>query len=123
MGMDNPNRFEPWGTWLGTEPIIVALNAPRGRHLALAFAAAPGPSRPGTDRRTLVLASGPHEIGRVEIDGPARVVFPFVTAGGRETLSLSTPDTPTRARMPNGDLRPLLVKIENLRIEPGDPGS
>ena len=70
----------------------------------------------------ILLRSGAREVGRIEIDGRATVVFPFTTAGGREVLTLSTPQAPTVARQPNGDTRPLLVGIRNLRVGPASDG-
>jgi hypothetical protein len=64
----------------------------------------------------ILLRSGAREVGRIEIDGRATVVFPFTTAGGREVLTLSTPQAPTVSRQPNGDTRPLLVGIRSLRV-------
>jgi hypothetical protein len=112
--IDSSNEPEPWGTWLGTRPITLALLAPPGLAVTLAFEALPGPSRPDSPRRTIVLHAGAREIGRVQIDGPATVTFPFVAAGGREVLTLSTPDFPTVARLPGGDARTQLVGIRNL---------
>jgi hypothetical protein len=119
--VDSPNQLEPWGTWLGTRPITVSVLADPGSALTLTFEAAPGPSRPETPRRTLVLQAGTRPLGRFEIDGQTRIAVPFVTAGSRETLTLSTPDTPTLAMTPNGDTRPLLVSIRDLKITPRPP--
>ena len=120
--VDNPNEAEAWGQWLGTKPIRVTLLAHRGLPLALTFRAAPGPSLPDTSRRVLVLAVDSRPIVEIVIDRPTLVTLPFVTAGGREVLLLSTPDRPTVKRLPNGDRRPLLVRIEDLRIEPAAVG-
>jgi hypothetical protein len=43
-------------------------------------------------------------------------VFPFVTSGGNEVLTVSTPDAPTVTVFPNGDTRPLLVAVKNLDL-------
>ncbi|MGH7265646.1 MAG: hypothetical protein ACREMB_12460, partial [Candidatus Rokuibacteriota bacterium] len=112
--VESPNGLERWGTWLGTEPITISLLGGAALPVALTFEARPGPSRPESARRRLVLRAGPRELGRLEIDRPTSVAFRFVTRGGRETVALSTPDTPTVAAMPNGDTRPLLVSIRHL---------
>ncbi|MGH7264747.1 MAG: hypothetical protein ACREMB_07805, partial [Candidatus Rokuibacteriota bacterium] len=114
--VETPNGLEAWGTWLGSEPITISLLAGAGVPVVVTFAAEPGPSRPESPRRRLVLRAGARELGRVEIDRPTRVVFPFVTRGGRETVALSTPDTATVPVMPNGDTRPLLVGIRDLEV-------
>jgi hypothetical protein len=120
--IDNPNGLEGWGGWLGTGPITISLLAGPGRALTLSFEAAPGPSRPETSRRTLVVQAGARPLGRLEIDGPTRVAIPFVTTGSREVLTLSTPDLPTVAVAPNGDTRPLLVSIRELTVTRRSPG-
>jgi hypothetical protein len=114
--VDNPNGGEARDSWLGDKAMAIALVAGARLPVSLSFVADPGPSRPETSRRTLELRAGPRELGRFEIDGHASVIFPFVTSGGREVLTLSTPDAVTLARMPNGDTRPLLVRISNLKL-------
>src|SRR5262245_18550884 len=56
--IDSPNRIEAWGTWLGTRPITICVLGPPGFAATLSFEAAPGPSLPGTPRRTLLLQAG-----------------------------------------------------------------
>jgi hypothetical protein len=114
--IENPNRIEAWGTWLGTQPITLSVLASPGSALTLSFEAAPGPSRPGSPHRTLVLQAGSRLLGRFELDGHTRIVVPFVTIDRREVLTLSTPDTPTIAVTRNGDTRPLLVSIRELKV-------
>jgi hypothetical protein len=94
--------------------------------VALTFEARPGPSRPESARRRLVLQAGGREVGRVEIDRPTRVALPFVTRGGRETIALSTPEVPTVSVLANGDTRPLLASVRHLRVavaRSGDRGT
>jgi hypothetical protein len=117
-GIDSPNGPEVWGTWLGTQPVTISVLARRSLAVALTFEAAPGPSRPETSRRTLLLKAGSREVGRMEIDGPGRVAFRFVTTGGRDVLTLSTPDVPTVPVLANGDRRALLVSVRDLRVTP-----
>jgi hypothetical protein len=102
--------------------MAITLLGRRQLPVTLSFEAAPGPSRPETPRRTLVVRAGPRELSRIEIEGPTRVAVPLVIDGGREVLTLSTPDTPSVAVLANGDTRPLLVSVRNLTIEPGAPG-
>ena len=116
--VDSPNRIEAWGTWLGTQPIVISLLGRRGLSVALHFDATPGYSLPGTPHRTMVLRRGARELGRVEIEGPAPVLFQFTMADDVEALALSSPDTPTVAAMANGDRRPLVVALRNLRVAP-----
>jgi hypothetical protein len=114
--IDNPNGLEHWGTWLGTKPIRISLLARSQVRVTLRFEAAPGPSLPQTDRRTLVLSDGAREIGRAQMDGPGTVVFPFLIRSGRNVVTLSTPDTPSVKIVSTGDTRPVLVSIRNLRL-------
>jgi hypothetical protein len=111
----NPNSLEAWGSWLGTRPITVSLLAGPGLPLALTFEASPGPSRPDA-HRTLLLFAGSRLLRRVELDRATRVAVPFVSAGGRETFTLTTPDLPTIPVQSNGDTRPLLIGIRHLTV-------
>jgi hypothetical protein len=120
--VDSPNGLEDWGTWLGTKPIRVSLLARSGLRVTLSFEAAPGPSLPESARRTLVLGDGSRVIGRIEMEGPMSVAFPFVTRVGRNVVTLSTPDAPSVKVLPNGDTRPVLVSIRDLRLGPAVSG-
>jgi hypothetical protein len=126
VSVESPNGLEAWGTWLGTEPITISVIAGPELPVALTFEARPGPSRPESARRRLVLQAGGREVGRVEIDRPTRVALPFVTRGGRETIALSTPEVPTVSVLANGDTRPLLASVRHLRVavaRSGDRGT
>jgi hypothetical protein len=114
--IDSPNGHEPWGTWLGTKPITITFWAPAGREASLTFDAAAGPSLPGSIRRRLEIVSSSRQRRQLEFDGTGSIAFPFVTAGGQEMLTLSTPDSPTVATLPNGDIRPLLVRVTHLAV-------
>jgi hypothetical protein len=117
--IDNPNQIEAWGSWLGTQPITITLLAHRRVAVTLMFDATPGPSRPETPRRTLVLQAGTQELQRRVIEASTHITVPLVVDGGREELTLFTPDTPTVSMLANGDRRPLLVAVTNVRIGPG----
>jgi hypothetical protein len=114
--IDSPNGHEPWGTWLGTKPITVTFWAPAGREALLTFDAAAGPSLPERLRRRLTIGSNSGQSRQLEFDKAGTIAFPFVTAGGQEVLTLSTSDAPTVAVLPNGDIRPLLVRVTHLAV-------
>jgi hypothetical protein len=90
--------------------------APAGREASLTFDATAGPSLPETLHRRLTIVTSSGHRRRLEFDKKGTVAFPFVTAGGQEVLTLSTPDAPTVAVLPNGDVRPLLVRVMNLTV-------
>jgi hypothetical protein len=115
--MDNPNGIEPWGTWLGTKPLVLWLVAGAAMPVRLTFDAVPGPSRPDRPVRTLVLLEGDHEIGRRTIDQAARVRFDFKIEAGRTMLQLSCLEQPTVRMMPNGDPRPLLLDLRRIEVQ------
>jgi hypothetical protein len=114
--IDSPNGHETWGTWLGTKPITITFWAPAGREASLTFDAGAGPSLPERLRRRLTIASSSGQGRQLEFDKTGTIAFPFVTAGGQEVLTLSTPDSPTVAVLPNGDIRPLLVRVTHLTV-------
>jgi hypothetical protein len=114
--MDNPNGIEPWGTWLGTKPLVVWLVAAASMPVSLTFDAVPGPSRPDPPSRTVVLYQGDREIGRRTIDGPAQVRFDFKIEAGRTMLRVSCLEQPTIRMLPNGDTRALLIDVRRMRV-------
>jgi hypothetical protein len=112
----SPNGHEAWGTWLGTEPITISFWAMPGREIALTFDAEAGPSLPQLTRRRLTIVTSSGQRSQLEFDRKGTIVFPFVARGGNEVLTLSTPDAPTVAVFPNGDIRPLMVAVRNLDL-------
>jgi hypothetical protein len=114
--MDNPNGIEPWGTWLGTRPLVVWLVAAASMPVSLTFDAAPGPSRPDPPLRTVVLYQGDREIGRRTIDGPAQLRFDFKIEAGRTMLRVSCLEQPTIHMLPNGDTRTLLIGVRRIQV-------
>ena len=112
----SPNGHEAWGTWLGTKPITISFWAMPGREVALTFDAEAGPSLPQRTRRRLTIVTSSGQRSQLEFDRKGTIVFPFVTRGGNEALTVSTPDAPTVSVLPNGDIRPLLVGVRNLDL-------
>jgi hypothetical protein len=114
--MANPNGIEPWGTWLGTQPLVVWLVAAASMPVSLSFDAVPGPSRPDPPSRTVVLYQGDREIGRRTFDRPSQVRFDFKIEAGRTMLRVSCLEQPTIHTLPNGDIRPLLIDVRRIQI-------
>lgn len=115
-GMESPNGVETWGTWLGTQDITIDIKAESATVVTIGFNADPGPSRPESPERELVLLAGDREVARVRIDKSQRVALNAPVAAGATRLRLRCVDTPTVAAMPNGDERTLLVMIRELSV-------
>ncbi len=66
--LENPNGLETWGSWLGTEDITIHVKAESATVVTIRFDADPGPSRPESPERDLVLLAGDREVSRVQRD-------------------------------------------------------
>lgn len=124
---DNVNGVERWAgkriAWLGTEPAQLIVYAPKDVAAVLSFAVAPGPSRPGTARRTLRLTDAcgrTHEV-TVEAEEGTTVRFPVTLPAGVSRMELGCTDRPT-ATHPS-EPRVMIVAITAMKLEPAGPGA
>jgi hypothetical protein len=113
----NPNGLESRGGqpffWIGGSPTFIDVVAGRAGSLTFTATFMLGPSLPETRTRKLRVSS------------TAGCEFDLVTAGGHESfkvpvlagktrVSLLALDPPTRARLENGDQRPLVLGVQGL---------
>ncbi|HEM62005.1 MAG TPA: phospholipid carrier-dependent glycosyltransferase, partial [Chloroflexi bacterium] len=120
----------PWGVemheadsllWLGQgdeEGIQAVLWSDQRLVVDLAFDVAPGPGRPD-DLRTVYLAveneSGAHRQDRT-LDAPTTLNLTVELVPGRNALTFGCLDEATVLEQPNGDTRPLLVLLREVRV-------
>jgi hypothetical protein len=115
--IESPNGVEAWGTWLGPEPARIAYVAAAPGLGTLLLELRPGPSIPRSARRTLEILDGRDSpVGQFTVTGPGRVCLPLALEPGRHAFGLRAADPPTRAVLPNGDRRPLVVGLRDLRL-------
>lgn len=99
----------------------------QAREVSLSLQASPGPAR-ADPNRTLVFGLewlegyGTVPEGKVEIiksfSEPVRLVYRVKLQRGLNEFQLQSPDIATILEQPNGDRRPILIKIENLLVRP-----
>jgi hypothetical protein len=109
--------------WLGQgdeEGIRAVLWSNQRLLVDLAFDVAPGPGRPEAHRTvylTLENDSGMHRQAQT-LDAPTTLTFAMQLQAGRNDLTFGCLDEATVLEQPNGDTRPLLVLLRQVRIEP-----
>ncbi len=121
--VDCENGVEHWApggmVWLDARPAALWAFAPRAGPAVLSFHLRPGPSLPGTARRTLRFTdtSGDARDITVEADAGTTVTFPVHhLPAGVSRLEIVCLDAPTAA-VP-GDGRVLLVGVMAARLDP-----
>jgi hypothetical protein len=118
------------GTYQGLKGYLWSDQA---REVSFSLLASPGPAR-ADPNRTLILnlewleGYGSIPEGKVEISrsfsGPVRLVYRLKLQRGLNEFQLQSPDLANILEQPNGDRRPILIKIENLLVRPlggGEP--
>lgn len=103
--------------WVGdgmTE--VEVLSGKAGQAIFLA-SVGPGPSLPESTERIVCISTG-HKIFEKRING-VQEAFSFVVPvkAGRNIIKIQPLDKPTAVSLPNGDTRPLLLMIKNLRLK------
>jgi hypothetical protein len=114
----NPNGVEDWGSWLGTAPMTISILARQPQSVELEFEAEPGPSRPESPERTLIVMDNGKEVARTRVTARQRVRLPVSIGAGVTELVLRCVEEPSVSLLPNGDARTLLVAIRALSIRP-----
>jgi hypothetical protein len=116
--INNPNELEivngkPF-FWMGGKPTILDVESPYQGKIHMRFEASPGPSHPETDQRTLRVISGNWsriitlKAGLIKIDIPVEV--------GENEITLEVIEKATLPILPNGDQRPLIVGVRDLKL-------
>lgn len=116
--VENANGLEAWGTWLGATPITISILSQQPLAARMEFEAEPGPSRPESTERTLIVVEGDREVARTRVAKRQLVSLPVMLSSGTTRLTLRCEEAPTVASMPNGDTRALLVAIRGLSVRP-----
>jgi hypothetical protein len=124
VGLALPEWGDDWSSqliWLGqneAQGIKVALWAEREMAVELALDVTPGPGR--TDALRTVVLGLENESGmrrwRQHFDKTTALSFVVQLESGRNEVSFQCLDEPTVLVQPNGDTRPLLVRLDAIRI-------
>jgi hypothetical protein len=100
--------------WMGQEPTKLHVSALQAGTLTLQANFRPGPSLPETSvRRVMVESTGYRE--EVSLgEGEQQISLPV--QAGMSTITLTVLDTPTVAKLANGDKRTLLLRVQGLTV-------
>jgi multidrug efflux pump subunit AcrA (membrane-fusion protein) len=125
-GSSSPKIVNPFGLdqmgdqtsfWIGgKQETEIWVTSPRnGKEVLTGFFSA-GPSLPGNPRRRLLLSAPNCDERRLVLpkDGWCRITVPVSTGPNRITLRAL--DEPTLSQLPNGDSRPLLIRVRGLAV-------
>jgi hypothetical protein len=119
MFITNPNDLEtvegkPF-FWMGGEATILHVKSPFTGNIQISFDAMPGPSYPKSAERHLRITSGNWntmlivQSGTVTLEAPVQI--------GENEITFEVIEKPTLPVMPNGDNRPLMLGVLDLKIE------
>jgi hypothetical protein len=121
--VENANGLEKWGagnaTWVGDKPAVLWAFAPRATAALLSFEATPGPSLPGTSRRTLCLKSTDGTTQEITVDAAPGCTarLPVQLPAGVSRLELVCTDRPVPPA-PGGDPRVMLMGMVAAQLDP-----
>ena len=122
MRIDNPNGRERAGGsffyWLGRGSTVLHVFSMTEKTTQLRLDLMLGPSLPGNVPRTLQVASAgdPPQAVRVERDGPLDIRIHLRV--GDNKIVLTPLDRPSVPALPNGDDRPLILRLNAVSFEP-----
>lgn len=125
-----PDLQSPWNietnegrSWLwlggsGTPPLGMTIHSASSRTVFLIVDVAPGPSRDDTLRTLLVTISNSGGSVRIQeaFSSPGTIRMRVGLEPGRNYVTLECLEAATTPIVPNGDARPLLVKLESVFI-------
>jgi hypothetical protein len=120
-GIENPNGMDReadgLSAWLGGEAARITMWSDATTDALLDFRVAPGPSLPQSPIRTLT-ASQEGRSKLFVISEPVEYRLPVALKAGISELRLAVAEAPTLTVLPNGDPRPLMVRLTTPRICP-----
>ena len=115
----NPNGIEPGGTWLGGDATKFLIVAGKAGPATLAANLAPGP-RAASGKRVFDVAlqdvGGDH---RIEVT-PGAVGLSIDLAAGKTVVSIKVNEPVSGEISANGDLRPMILRLMDYRVERSD---
>ncbi len=119
-GIDNPNGLETVNHkpffWIGDGDTCLSVRSSRAGLAVLAFQAEPGPSLPATPVRHLALKASDGGAQSISLNEYPEVEMTVPVKQGANEICLTALDKSTVPQQPNGDRRPLLVGVSDLRI-------
>jgi hypothetical protein len=115
----NPNDLEVLDGkpffWIGSKATILHIQSPFTGNIRIFFDASPGPSRPESAERHLLITSG--DWNSVVVVQSGRILFEAPVLSGENEIFLEVIEKPTLSVLPNGDKRPLMLGVLDLKLE------
>jgi hypothetical protein len=131
VGIEAASLKTPWAVegsaaggflWIGPgerEGVEFSLWSQETRAVDLQLALTPGPSLASPERTVVLLANGELIGAEKTFQGETIVTFPVGLRAGPNAFKFFALDEATVNRLPNGDLRPLVVGLRDLRVMSG----
>jgi hypothetical protein len=122
QAVHNPNGNEVFDGkpfyWLGKGETEISIVAAAVKAVTVEFDLELGPSLPESMPRRLRVSLGAEPVQELLIVRNGKIALTLRLQPGINKLVLTSPDQPTVARLPGGDRRPLILKLQNLQIRP-----
>ncbi len=121
VGVNNPNGLEVVNNrpffWIGQGSTCLAVRSSRAGAATLTLQASPGPGIPETAQRNLRVSTALGYTTTVLVANYPTVEIHVLIQPGINEVCLTPLDKPTVLDYPNGDQRPLLLGISEVRIQ------
>jgi hypothetical protein len=123
--IDNPNGIEEWGGersfWIGAGKTTISLFSSGEGQAVITGTFSSGPSLPERPERNLIITAEHGHTDTITVTTTSRYTFRVPLIQGNNSISLYSPDIPTLKKMPNGDIRPMLIGAQGLKISLTEP--
>jgi hypothetical protein len=118
MSVENLNGVnDDFSFWMGQGHTVLRIYSPIERRIFLSMVLSPGPSKPeDPERRIWVGQEGEQGMYWI-IRGEETLRIPLSLKRGMNRIVLRSLDSPTLFQLPNGDTRPLMVRVKILQLE------
>lgn len=116
----NPNGLEQYENlpffWMGGEATEIRVRTDTAGKITFVADLIPGPSLPETNIRNIRVSSTEETMDLVVSEAEKQLLFTIKVDEGENIITILSLDKPTIKELPNGDQRPLMLGVLNLRI-------
>ena len=120
-GVNNPNGLEVVNNkpffWIGQGSTCLTVRSSRAGAAILILQANPGPGIPETAQRNLRVSTALGNTTQVSVANYPTVEIPVLIQQGLNEVCFTPLDEPTVLEYPNGDQRPLLLGVSEVRVQ------
>jgi hypothetical protein len=119
-GVTNPNGIEEWdgaqGFWAGKGDSKIRLFSARNGYAIITAELSRGPSLPDKSEVKILISTNERFEKSVTISRDGPYDFKIPVAAGKNVITLHSLEKPSVTRLPNGDTRPLLLRVKGLKV-------